>query len=90
MLNIVRTEPNSTILEEIRRRETEKEIGREGDMMGRKARPTGWGWRQWEQGDTDRVGEGGGEGSRSGTVGGEGEQAASLLSGVYREAFRDK
>lgn len=42
------------------------------------------------QGDADRVGEGGGEGSRSGTVGGEGEQAASLLSGFYREAFRDK
>lgn len=42
------------------------------------------------QGDRDRVGEGGGGGSRFGAAGGEGEQAASLLSGVYREAFRDK
>lgn len=43
------------------------------------------------QGDRDRVGEGGGGGSR-GLVGqdGEGDQAASLLSGVYREAFRNK
>lgn len=41
ILNIVRTEPNSTILEKNRRRETEKEIGREGDMMGRKARQRG-------------------------------------------------
>lgn len=43
------------------------------------------------QGDRDRVGEGGGGGSRSAVVvGEEGEQAASLLSEVYREAFRDK
>lgn len=42
------------------------------------------------QGDRDRVGESGGRGSR-GLVGRvEGEQAAGLLSGVYREAFRDK
>lgn len=40
-MNIVRTEPNSTTLEEKRRREAEKEIGREGDMMGRKARQRG-------------------------------------------------
>lgn len=42
------------------------------------------------QGDRDRVGEDGGGGSRSAVVGEEGEQAASLLSEVYREAFRDK
>lgn len=42
------------------------------------------------QGDRDRVGEGGGGGSRSAVVGEDGEQAASLLSEVYREAFRDK
>lgn len=73
------------------KRETEKEIGREGDMIGRKARQRGRGGETMRQGDRDRVGEGGGGGS-GGLVraGGEGEQAASLLSGVYREAFRDK
>lgn len=43
----LRTEPNTAIPEEVqqlkekRKRETEKEIGREGDMIGRKARQRG-------------------------------------------------
>lgn len=47
MLIHQRTEPNTAVPEEVqqqkeeRKRETEKEIGREGDMIGRKARQRG-------------------------------------------------
>lgn len=49
-----------------RRRGTEKEMGREGDMIGRKARQKGVRVETMRQGDRDRVGEGGGGGSRFG------------------------
>lgn len=90
------TEPNIAMPEEVkqqedkRKRETEKKIEREGDMIGRKTRQRGWGGRQWDK-ETEtewvKVVDEAAEvwwGRRGG------EQAASLLSGVYREAFRDK
>lgn len=54
------------------RRGTEKEMGREGDMIGRKARQKGVRVETMRQGDRDRVGEGGGGGSRFGASRGEG------------------
>lgn len=54
------------------REESETEEIREGTMR---------------QGDRDRVAEDGGGGSRSAAVGEEGEQAASLLSEVYRRSI---
>lgn len=48
-------------------------MGREGDMIGRKARQKGLRVETMRQGDRDRVGEGGGGGSRFGASwGGEG------------------
>lgn len=49
------TEPNIAMPEEVkqqedkRKRETEKKIEREGDMIGRKTRQRGWGGRQWDK-----------------------------------------
>lgn len=73
-----------------RKRGTEEEIGREGDMIRRKTRQRGWGGESMRQGDRDGVGEGGGWGDKGLVWRLQGEQAAGLLSGVYREAFRDK
>lgn len=44
-------------------------MGREGDMIGRKARQKGVRVETMRQGDRDRVGEGGGGGSRFGASG---------------------
>lgn len=71
-------------------------MGREGDMIGRKARQKGVRVETMRQGDRDRVGEGGGGGSRfgasgwgrvggdrgSGGVGGRGAGSQSIIRGL--------